>query len=197
MARFYRIGRFALTVLVALILIPVGGEFFIDLARRQGIYEHPSETAMAIMDKMIAVAELPWLKSIALLLTGLMIGLWIDSIIRHKNSLLPLGFGLPPDPIVKVWLHPHQALDQFVDHDLFLKYVNVHKITLELTRKHSVLMKELESKSTVDLEMLALKEKAPDYMALKERCTSAYQKQQAAEYTEHLHRDALMATFID
>ena len=113
MAWFYRIGRSVLTVLVALILIPVGGEFFIDLARRYGIYEHPSETAKAIMDKMILVADLPLLKSIALLLLGLVVGLWADTIIRRK--IRERFFEAAP-PEVKAWLHPHQAFEKFVDH---------------------------------------------------------------------------------
>jgi hypothetical protein len=34
----------------------------IDLARRHGVYEHPSETAIAIIYNMITIATLPRLK---------------------------------------------------------------------------------------------------------------------------------------
>lgn len=188
MARFYTIGRFVLTGLVALILIPVGGEFFIEFARKRGLYEHPSETVGAVMDKMIAIADLPWFKSVALLLTGLTIGMWFDTLARKRARRVP---------VVKEWLHPLQAVERFVDPDLVLKNTNAQNIAQDLSTKSLALTGEIQRTSTVDLEILASKGKAHEYEALKQRSNDAWQASKAAEFTARLHKAAVMENFVD
>ncbi len=85
MLHIYRIVRWLFTATAAVIIIPVGGEFFIDLAREHGFYEHPSEAATEIINFFISIADLPFLRPLALVLLGIVIGLWVDSLARKQQ----------------------------------------------------------------------------------------------------------------
>lgn len=107
MLHIYRIVRGLLTLSFAIIVIPVGGEFFIGLARKRGLYENPSEAASRAMNLLISIADLPLLKPLALVLFGLVIGLWIDSLVRKRSLqvyIAPIkqakaAPGRPADPL--------------------------------------------------------------------------------------------------
>ena len=58
MAGIRRFARLALAVLTAVILVPVIGEFFVDLARERGFYEHPSESVEAIMNLVASMVPI-------------------------------------------------------------------------------------------------------------------------------------------
>src|SRR5438132_1106722 len=82
MVRFRRWLRHILEMITAFVLAPVVGEFFIDYAKKVGIYEHPSEWAGAIINWLVSLATDPTYRMIAAFITGLMLGTWVDTVLR-------------------------------------------------------------------------------------------------------------------
>lgn len=78
MAGIRRFARLALAVLTAVILVPVIGEFFVDLARERGFYEHPSESVEAIMNMVASIGANPTYRLIVIGIGSFAIGFWVD-----------------------------------------------------------------------------------------------------------------------
>jgi hypothetical protein len=71
-----------LEILTAFVFIPVVGEIFIDQAKKLGLYEHPSELVESIMNWLLRIASNPTYHLIAAFITGLMMGTWIDNLLK-------------------------------------------------------------------------------------------------------------------
>lgn len=82
-----KVIRIALSVLCALVIVPVVGGFFIEWAKERGWYDRPSEKIGAVME-FLTSAEI---RMIALFLSGLAIGLWLDWMLRNHPSTLREG----------------------------------------------------------------------------------------------------------
>lgn len=82
-----------LEILTAFVFIPVVGEIFIDQAKKFGLYEHPSELVEAIMNWLLRIAANPTYHFIAAFITGLMMGTWVDNLLktgwRHRVKTPP------------------------------------------------------------------------------------------------------------
>jgi hypothetical protein len=68
-----------------LIVIPLLVEFLKHLAENIGLYDQPRETAGAVLNFFLSLAELPWLRVTALVLGGFVAGLWLDRLLRKRD----------------------------------------------------------------------------------------------------------------
>jgi hypothetical protein len=75
-----RFFRFAATVLFAIVVVPILGEFAVELVREHGFYEHPTATLEAVMRLLTAIREHPWFLPTFCFVGGLVIGMWLDAI---------------------------------------------------------------------------------------------------------------------
>jgi hypothetical protein len=69
-----------------LIIIPLLVEFLKHLAENIGLYDRPRETAGAVLNFFLSLAELPWLRVTALVLAGFVAGLWLDWLLRKFDG---------------------------------------------------------------------------------------------------------------
>jgi len=80
--------RVVWAVLLAIVILPIAGEFFIKLAEQYGFYEHPSERVGAIMNWLIALASNPIYRIAAAFVVGLALGSWLEILLRKFWSWL-------------------------------------------------------------------------------------------------------------
>ncbi len=83
MRKFFQIFWAAL---VAIVVFPVLGGFFAELAKDRGWYEHPSARVEAAMNWLLSVASHPVYLISASLFAGLALGMWLDSSLRRREN---------------------------------------------------------------------------------------------------------------
>jgi hypothetical protein len=192
MLNSYLLFRKVLTWFVVLIVGTFLGEFALSVAREHHLFEEPTAKLGAALHFLGAIRDLPGFWPTLSVAAGLTVGMWLDTLARKRVKAERYDA-----PSVRDWLRPLQAIEQFVDHDLSLKNTNAQNTAAELKKKWTALTAEIENKSTVDLEILATRGKAPEYVALKKQRDDAYREYQAAEFTARLHRDAVMDNFVN
>jgi hypothetical protein len=91
--------RIAFSVLAAITVLPVVGQFFVALADERGWYKHPSEKvaqAVVLMGDLVGAAWFHWTAGI---LIGLAVGVWLDTIFGRPKSRPENGEPDAPSPI--------------------------------------------------------------------------------------------------
>ena len=88
MPRYYAVFRIFISAIVAAALLPVIGEFFIELAKEKGLYQHPSERLERTVNWLLAIADLPGFKISVAVLASFAAGMWLDTIVRRKQASL-------------------------------------------------------------------------------------------------------------
>jgi hypothetical protein len=78
--------RSTASIILACILLPIIGEFFIKQAEKWGLYDKPGELLGTIFTFVVSVAELPYFRLIAAALTAFVLGLWVDWLMRRFDS---------------------------------------------------------------------------------------------------------------
>ena len=102
-----------LAALAAVIISPVLGSYFYELAEERGLYAHPSARAEAIVRFLLGVAPHPvYLVSTSIVL-GLALGMWMDNALRRRD--------LKRKSLPKEWIHPYAAVTHFGDKSLLEK----------------------------------------------------------------------------
>jgi hypothetical protein len=109
MQRAYNIVRkYVLPVLAAAFVLPIVGEFSVEVAREHGFFERPTERMEAIFSFLFAIREHPLIWPALMFVTGLLIGTWLDSFVFRRIR----GQGVPPAPFLD--------RDEFVNEVIFL-----------------------------------------------------------------------------
>lgn len=75
---------------VAVIVVPVLGQYFVELAREGGIYEQPSEIVGGVTNAVFAFVTQTWVLVFASFIVGLTSGMWLDLLLRNKGKALAL-----------------------------------------------------------------------------------------------------------
>jgi len=83
MRRFFQIFWAALA---AIVIIPVAGGYFTELAKEHGLYEHPSARAEAVMVWLINLTAHPAYIVTASIAFGLAVGMWMDAVLRRREA---------------------------------------------------------------------------------------------------------------
>lgn len=78
-----------------IVIVPVASEFFIELAREQGLYEQPTAKAAAVLGVLQAITGHPVFPWIAGGILGFTIGVWLDTFLRRRET------GRPIEPILE------------------------------------------------------------------------------------------------
>jgi hypothetical protein len=114
----YGIARIIVTVvastILSVVIVPVVGEFFIEIAKEHHVYELPYKWPGEVMSSLRAISDLLWLREVAIFLAGITIGMWVDTFARRRVER-------PKDelaPLVKEWLDPIEAIKRFANADL-------------------------------------------------------------------------------
>jgi hypothetical protein len=81
-----RFLRHAFELLGACVLAPVVGEYFIQGAKERGYYEHPWAWTEAPMKWFFALGADPTYRMIATFIVGIAIGMWMDTVLRRRDS---------------------------------------------------------------------------------------------------------------
>ena len=71
----------------AVVIVPVVGAWFEELAREQGLYEHPTARVMSIVDWFAILAHSPLYGWIGGCVVGMVLGLWADIVLRRVQGL--------------------------------------------------------------------------------------------------------------
>lgn len=83
--------------LAALVIFPVGGQFFVSLAEERGFYKNPGAKVALIagwLEWIVANSWFHWIGGAAL---GFALGVWLDSFVRRREILNPaLSAGVRP-----------------------------------------------------------------------------------------------------
>lgn len=95
-----------ITILTGLMLFPVVGEFFVELAKERGWYEQPSAKVKFVIDGILAVTDLPGFYPALSFAAGLSIAYWLLQWLAlpskgaekttSTETYLRLQFGTPP-----------------------------------------------------------------------------------------------------
>jgi hypothetical protein len=81
----------AASVVVALAVTPVAGEFFISLAREHGLYDHPSEKVVEAVTVLSAIVYSTWFHWIGGAVFGFSAGVWIDTVLKQTRACRQLS----------------------------------------------------------------------------------------------------------
>jgi len=73
----------------ALIVLPVIGEYAVEVARAMGFYENPTGRLQSLVGYLAAVTQHPWYPVVAALAVGLFVGSWFDRIARRSDYKRP------------------------------------------------------------------------------------------------------------
>jgi hypothetical protein len=113
-----------LEILTALVLVPVVGEFFIEIAKERHFYEHPSEKVEEAVNKLIALGSDPTYRIISGLVLGMLVGALLDSHLRHRErSNAPAQPAAPNVPALSSYLKEMTIRPGSVEHGLYPHYV--------------------------------------------------------------------------
>ncbi|WP_439629865.1 hypothetical protein [Shinella sp.] len=84
--------RYASLAFVTLVLSPVLGDFFVELARQRGFYENPE----GVIGSISKIWGSPWYQWFACVVLGLALGLWFDRFLKlaEKRKLPKLSYSL-------------------------------------------------------------------------------------------------------
>lgn len=74
------------SLLVALVVGPVIGEFFVKWAEESGWYAQPSQKAASTMSLVASFVTQAWFLSLTALVIGLAIGVWVDHLLRRSEA---------------------------------------------------------------------------------------------------------------
>ncbi len=83
MAQLYRLARKALSWAFLAVFAALIGDFAIDVAREHGLFDSPTQRVEAIMNFL---QRQPWFWPSVSGLAGLVIGMWIDSVVRQMDT---------------------------------------------------------------------------------------------------------------
>ena len=86
MRRFFQIFW---AIVAAIIVVPVAGGWFSELAKEKGLYEQPSEKADAAMIWLSSFVSRPTYWGLAGLVVGMAIGMWMDALLRRREKEEP------------------------------------------------------------------------------------------------------------
>ena len=86
MQRFSAWARWLAVSAFTVFVIPLAVEFFKHLAENVGLYDRPREAVGTVLNFLLSLADLPWLRVAALILFGLMAGLWVDWLLRKLDD---------------------------------------------------------------------------------------------------------------
>jgi hypothetical protein len=117
-----------LAAIAGLTLVPVVGEFFVELARERGFYDHPSERVLRLIGYASDLSHHPLFPWIAGGMVGASVGSWVAVILRtaardrgpRVTSIRALDHGARGYPPVRI--DGPKRLVQWSDYDLFLSY---------------------------------------------------------------------------
>ena len=114
-------------IVTAFVLIPVVGEFFVELAKEFHLYEHPWPKVEGAMNTLIALANNPTYRIVAALVVGLLIGVLADSFLKRREAKQTAKEALPDE-----WLSPMEARNRF---PIFLNEKEAAIAALEQARR--------------------------------------------------------------
>ena len=72
--------------LAAVLIVPVLGGYFIELAKERGLYKHPSVRAEATIHLLLDTALNPLYLTSAGMMFGLALGMWIDAVLLRREA---------------------------------------------------------------------------------------------------------------
>jgi hypothetical protein len=81
-----KIVRWVASVLLAVVLVPVVGEFFVKQAEKSGVYDKPGEAVSRVWLYLVSFADLPYFRVAVAAMTGLVLGLWMDWLMRRFDG---------------------------------------------------------------------------------------------------------------
>jgi hypothetical protein len=144
MHRFYRLLRPGVTIVATCVIVPVVGEFFIELAKDYHLYEMPAKLPGTAAGWVQGILKSPWSWGSGLLLAGLTIGLWLDTFVKRAARVTPI-------PRASKWLDASDAIEAFADPNLKSELKHLQEKVPQL-------------KSSIDsLQTLIAEKKATDY----------------------------------
>lgn len=82
MQRTRQILRIAVTISLVLLILPIGSEFFIELARERGVYENPTATITSAVPNLAALTASWWFALALGFFAGATAALWLDYWLR-------------------------------------------------------------------------------------------------------------------
>lgn len=82
MRRARQILRIAVTILLVLLILPIGSEFFIEMARERGVYENPTATITSAVTTLAALTTSWWYALALGFVAGSTAALWLDYWLR-------------------------------------------------------------------------------------------------------------------
>jgi hypothetical protein len=83
MRRFFQVFW---AIVAAIIVVPVAGGWFSELAKEKGLYEHPSENMEAVMTWLSSFVSQPTYWGLAGLVVGMAVGMWMDAILKRREK---------------------------------------------------------------------------------------------------------------
>lgn len=99
-----RFVRWLATVVVVGLVLAVSfgvvGEFFIELAREKGLYDQPSERLSGFMTALSAFVTQTWFMALTGVAVGFAGGMWVDSLLRKRETAPNSGAGDGIDRVV-------------------------------------------------------------------------------------------------
>lgn len=78
--------RWIAAALFAVVIVPIVGDFFVELARQLGAYDNPEARVSAFVAFLIGITEQPWYSYSVVGVLGLVAGAWIDWVLRLFES---------------------------------------------------------------------------------------------------------------
>jgi hypothetical protein len=82
---FGRMATAIAAILGGMVLFPVFGEFFVELAREYRLYEHPSQRLSEFMNALSHIVSQPWFIGLTIFFVGLALGAWLDLFLGRRE----------------------------------------------------------------------------------------------------------------
>src|SRR5262245_40531376 len=71
---------------VTIFVIPIAVDILTHESEKVGMYERPGEIAGTVLNFFLSLAELPWLRTTALVLGSFVAGVWLDWLLRKFDG---------------------------------------------------------------------------------------------------------------
>jgi hypothetical protein len=80
-----RAAKWAVGGVVAVVVLPIAGQFSINTAQQNGVFDHPWALPMAVIGFLLSVISTKTFGWVGGLIVGFGAGTWLDSVLRRKE----------------------------------------------------------------------------------------------------------------
>ena len=106
-----RIANWAVAGVVAVVVLPIAGQFSINVAQQNGVFDHPWAVPMTVIGFLLSVISTKTFGWIGGLVIGFGAGTWLDSVLRRREVA-------PPSPLAQPLAATHGE-----DHDKLVEFI--------------------------------------------------------------------------